>query len=104
VTALDLAAVCARHGLIHGQSTDGLWWCETPDQNPGVAGYDSAADAVCALLKARWGIRTNHEPTSDFPWMAELGEDLCDWDFGDSELACVVALADRLARLARVTT
>ncbi len=101
MTASELAAVCARHRLLHGQSTDGRWWCETPDQNPGVAGYPTAADALCALLKAGYYIRTSVELTitEGERWQAVVRNDgkLTGAYSYESELAAVIALADQLA-------
>ena len=103
MTAIDLAAVCARHGLLFGQSADGLWWCETPDQNPGAAGYSSPEDAVCTILKSVYRISTEHKPLVEMPDVnpthtAYFGVMKFPYAHDrQSKLAAVVKLADLLA-------
>jgi hypothetical protein len=110
---LDLAAVCERHGITYGQSTDRLWWCETPDKNPGVAGYATPSGAVCALLKARYGITTRPHPYQWSAWppvrlvpIERMGH-IAPEGFvftGQSELEAVVAQADHLLTTPDATT
>jgi hypothetical protein len=92
----DLAGVCARHGIVTAcDSASGRW----------VAGYGTdhtqrmhtapaEADAVVALLKARWEIET-HAFTPEY-WGAGCSRGLASGGH-PSELAAVVALAARLA-------
>jgi hypothetical protein len=105
---VDAAEVCTRHGLLFGQSTDGMWWCETPDQNPGVAGYPTAQTALCALLKALYRIEAKplgfrwrtwwfcRLPTDARSSMALRRTGVGPTPFG-SELECIVAQADAIA-------
>lgn len=82
MTALDLTAVCERHGIdlreldvLGAGDTVTLAVCRTtPETRMGT----TPADAVCALLKARYRIGTVVK------------------DEGQSDFAAAVALADRL--------
>lgn len=100
MSTVDVAEVCTRHGLLFGQSTDGMWWCETPDQNPGVAGYPSAPAALCALLKALYGIHTFDGTKLPGPsWWHAVRYGRFGYAMlknGSSELGAVVDLADLL--------
>jgi hypothetical protein len=103
MSSIDVAAVCERHRLLFGQSTDGMWWCETADQNPGVAGYETLQSALCALLKARHSVVTwegIHPFRTGATWWAKADSDRHPLGFeiecAGTELAAVVALADRM--------
>ncbi len=94
MTAIDLAAVCARHGIFASELL-GEWVASMPVEGEVVrlvrSGHDTPADAVCALLKARWEMRTQQK---DGLWHAEAWM----WRTGQArttELEAVVAVADR---------
>jgi hypothetical protein len=110
-----LAGVCARHGLLTVRDEDG-WHCGV---KPGgniyelVQGCATEADAVCALLKARWGIMTRIDNAQHgWPWLAlhtrpehdALNEPPSQSQRFLTELAAVVALADRLLATPDATT
>lgn len=105
MTATDLAAICERYGITVfaegvqteiGQKLDveyaardakGQWWGRTK------------ADAVCALLKARWSIGTQRRSGSQtIDGRTEYTAVASGIRTGihRTELAAVVALADRL--------
>jgi hypothetical protein len=99
MTAPDLAAVCRAHGIVTAcDPISGRW----------VAGYDTEhtqrlhtaeteADAVCALLKARYQIKTNPPQWDRVQWIAtnHTGNLPRVWA-GETELDAVVRAADRL--------
>lgn len=79
----DLTEVCARHGITTQDQGGAMqahcqWWAWYGADEDGACWGATEADAVCALLKARWGI----------------GTVVC--DPGQSDHDAVVALADRL--------
>ncbi len=98
MTALDLAAVCERHGIIllmHGGDVSDA--------------QSQAADEsyVCELLKKRYQIGTGtpclarDSSRTPPPWLAAWWEkgnaaQTIKSDMGSTELAAVIALADRL--------
>ena len=92
---LDLTAVCERHGIVtvlHGE-----WSAVLHDtSNRAYVEYGpTKADAVCALLKARWGMAVIEDAIG---YTAEMNHsDGYVWiEHRATELAAVVALADRL--------
>ena len=89
MTALDLAAVCERHRIALAQTHEGLWR-KRSGYGPT---YDSEADAVCALLKARYRITTQQYRGMD-EWRAYQTPDVDAYD--QTELEAVAKLADRL--------
>ncbi len=95
VTALDLAAVCARHD-VQLEPWSGGWdalWPAGPEEGWIMCErHATKEDAVCALLKARYALRTSQAAGA---WWALEEPGL--YDAGPTELAAVVALADRLA-------
>lgn len=99
-TSLGLDAVCERHGITLSVSPQNAGVSVASDGTRAVSDY-SAVFAVCALLKMRYRITTGEAPTvSDRSmWMAytKRDETIVDVYSYHSELAAVVALADRLA-------
>jgi len=103
MTDAELDAVCALHGILTVHDEDG-WHAGVV---PGGDIYDlqqclrTREDAVCGLLKARWGITTGwYRHTNDGKRWVTQCDALCDQHEYDTELAAVVALADRLAGVA----
>ena len=108
MTARALAAVCKRHGIRLATTPMGdgetyAWTASVQDGDvSAIANEMTEADAVAALLKARYQIRTNRNTgrvPSGKEWSATCP---CDavfegHNYGPTELAAVVALADRLA-------
>lgn len=96
---LDMAAVCLRH-FIYAWPQQGTDWWLADDRMTGVCPDPfrgkTQADAVCALLKARWRITVKDIAGE---WLATY----YDWvhfasiEYGPTEIAAVVALADRIA-------
>ena len=92
----ELNAVCARHGILLSRGLHSLHWSATMPGAREVLDPDPA-DAVCALLKALWRIEAESSPCGS-EWRARaLTENGEHDELGVSELAAVVALADRLA-------
>lgn len=100
----DLQAVCERHHIHlepHWQQWAASWTTNTAgniDRVERIA--DTQAKAVCALLKARWGIKSRvmggswvavSHAQNDFSQLNEPADLIY-----TTELAAVVALADRL--------
>ncbi len=97
MTALDLAAVCARHGITLTE-TGGLWSATSRDDLHSAEQYDAAVTAVGKVLQAQYGVYSYQEYKGDRDWTAYCN------DAGfrievrkPSRFAAVVALADRLA-------
>lgn len=104
MTAVDLAAVCERHGLetvVCASEIPATIICRmSPEREYTEAATEEAA--VCAALKARYGMeaaRVNISPEKRWKSRAHTTEWV--WDFGATELAAAVALADRLAGAGR---
>jgi hypothetical protein len=107
---IDLAGVCRRHGVETLQQGGGKAWMARFAAEPlplPVVWHSTKEAAVCALLKARYSIGTGtpcagggaKQPPA---WMAAWWEKgnaaaTIKSELADSELAAVVALADRLA-------
>ena len=99
MTDAELTAARERHGITVHDLSGGFYAADA-----GLVGDwmdTNQADAVCALLKARWGIDTGMAPTitDGCMWQAVTfrdGEPIDEYSY-ESELAAVVALADRLA-------
>jgi hypothetical protein len=96
MTDAELAAVCARHAITVHDLSGGFYATDA-----GLVGDwtdTNRADAVCALLKARYGVTTEDDTACLCPWRALLGGDADGIEaLADTELAAVVSLADRLA-------
>jgi hypothetical protein len=97
MSALDLTAVCERHGIIVHETTSAVvtgGWMAHYDPAESFDRFGIGAspeEAVCGLLKARWGMTTGRGVFG--MWGADNGvESRC----ADTELAAVAALADRL--------
>jgi hypothetical protein len=102
MSSIDLAAVCARHGIRVAKNEYGRWigwgWGLSC-----LYDYATEADAICALLKARHGVVTwegIHPFRTGPTWWAKsdserhpLGFEI---EWAGTELAAVVALADRM--------
>ena len=97
MTAAELTAVCARHGIILEHDEDGHHAHLAVASGPRLLTEfcESAADAVCALLKDRWEMVT--WMFGSFYWQAKSLRNGMMKLGHKSELAVVVALADRLA-------
>lgn len=96
----SIAAVRERHGITTVQHGEWSAVFHHADGRAYVEYGPTEADAIVALLKARHGITTRYAPGLDWPWHAETGSTVNDIDASrDTELAAVVALADRLAGL-----
>jgi hypothetical protein len=97
---IDLAGVCARHGislvLLTGMPLRPLYRAADDDLEEAAG---TAGGAVCALLKARHGITVRPTPTRQNAdrWTAYTNDGSREAESGPTELAAVVALADRLA-------
>jgi hypothetical protein len=101
MSAVDLTAVCERHGITVTPYTVGSGDYVARD-HAGWVGAQTPADAVCALLKARWGITTRRGPGDGVNvWGAQCDAIFCPHAY-PTELAAVAALADRLRATARV--
>jgi hypothetical protein len=92
---LDLDAVKARHGIWTLQNAYARWIAFGARVSVRYD-YPTESDAICALLKARYDIYTWHEPLMGL-WCAEGQEEN---EEKPTELAAVVALADRLQGVA----
>jgi hypothetical protein len=90
VTARDLGAVCERHRISVVELCGGFYAAQ--GETIGEWTASSPADAVVALLKARYGIGTGKGLVK--AWKAWTDDD--DTAYADTELAAVVALADAL--------
>jgi hypothetical protein len=105
MSALDLHAVCERHGISVVELCGGFYAAQ--GETIGEWTAYTPADAVCALLKARYRIGTGSpcaarsSSRTPPPWLAAKWEkgkpETVVSAFGPTELAAVVALADRLA-------
>lgn len=105
MSILDLAAICKRHGI----QTD-VCGSEIPStiiaRDLEAKVYTEAHteyDAIVALLKERWGMTTRTGKEFSGLWVAftEKPDGMVDvLRSGPTELAAVVALADRLAGVA----
>ncbi len=104
--ATDLAGICARHGIV--LTTDICpteWVAENSGDQAGdpVGRGPTEADAVCALLKARYGMSlARFEGTNQPLYLActddgeETGRTELAAVAARTELAAIAALADRL--------
>ncbi len=100
MTAHDLEAVCERHRISVVELCGGFYAAQ--GETIGEWTADTLADAVAALLKARWGIsaaRVDSGP-DEHRWSACYLREVLPWTSGPTELAAVVALADRLGGFA----
>jgi hypothetical protein len=107
VNSRDIRAICARHGItisVAPTVDDREHWeavildstgeqpLEADGEQCWFTSYDTPHDAIAECLKARWGMTTGRGVFG--MWGADNGvESRC----ADTELAAVVALADRLA-------
>jgi hypothetical protein len=97
MSALDLTAVCERHAISVVELCGGFYAAQ--GETIGEWTADTPADAVVALLKARYHI-TARLDSSDIldhwiVWVTGTSDGLYGEPLG-TELAAVVALADRL--------
>jgi hypothetical protein len=98
MTALDLTAVCERHGIAVHETTSavvvGGWMAHYPPDDFDRFGIGaSPEEAVCNLLKARWGMTVQWSRGLD-EWRAYTTPDV--EVYATTELDAVVSLADRL--------
>ena len=114
MTAPDIAAICERHGITtHSDANIVHPWIafyqmdsDDADRSGGAAFAHEESDAVVALLKARYDIRTGApRAISGTVWLAVWwvkGQptETIKSRRGPTELAAVAALADRLAGVA----
>ena len=97
----DLTDVCERHGITVAQHGPTLWIASDAVKNVFEARHARSeqgvteAAAVCALLKARWGIGTHRYSSGWGAGSSHDGSITAGADY-PTELAAVVALADRL--------
>ena len=103
MTARALAAVCKRHGIRLATTPMGdgetyAWTASVQDGDvSAIANEMTEADAVAALLKERWGMATWRTGNEWSASSGDFGSEAYTLDRAWSELAAVVALADRLA-------
>lgn len=106
---LDLTAVCERHDIevdyfemlkLDARWEARFWWDAEECESVNAA---TKEEAVCALLVARYGMETTRadEDEGETTWEAAAMTRFMDMssvelEYGRTELAAVVALADRL--------